>query len=143
MKTSPQGREAITQREGLRLKAYRDSRGIATIGVGHAFGPPVVRMGQVITRERADAILSGDLGRFEAAVTGAVKVALTQNQFDACVSLAFNIGERGFAGSTVVHRLNQKDYKGAADAFLMWERPPELKSRRESERLQFLKGPMV
>ena len=70
----------------------------------------------------------------------AVTVPVTVNQFDACVSLAFNIGATGFAGSTVVHKLNAGDIGGAADAFLMWMRPPELRQRRDGERTQFLKG---
>ena len=140
MKTSPQGRAAIMQREGCRLRAYRDSVGIWTIGVGHTgrATPPKVRPGMTITHVQADAFLEADLAPMEAAVNHAVKVPLTQSQFDACVSLAFNIGAGGFIGSTVVHKLNQHDFPAAADAFLMWERPPELASRRQSERKQFL-----
>ena len=93
-----------------------------------------------ITQAEADAILARDLAPFEFAVDRAVTVPVTVNQFDACVSLAFNIGATGFAGSTVVHKLNAGDIGGAADAFLMWMRPPELRQRREGERTQFLKS---
>jgi lysozyme len=86
----------------------------------------------------ADRIFAADLAPFEAAVSAAVPASLTQNQFDACVSLAFNIGARGFQGSTVVHRLAAGDRAGAADAFLMWNHPPELAGRRRAERAQFL-----
>ena len=87
---------------------------------------------------QVDAQLAKDLGRFEDAVNSAVKRPLTQNQFDACVSLAFNIGVQGFIGSSVVRQINLGNMQAAADDFLMWEKPPELRGRRESEREQFL-----
>lgn len=135
------GRAALMAREGCRLSAYRDSVGVPTIGVGHTgrAGPPPVALGMTISRSEAEAIFAADLAPFEAVVCGGVTAALTQNQFDALVSLAFNIGVRGFAGSTVVHKLEADDHTGAADAFLMWVHPPELASRRRAERAQFLR----
>ncbi len=137
---SPAGRAALMAREGCRLTAYRDSTGVPTIGVGHTgrAAPPPVAMGMTITRAEAEAILSADLAPIAAAVAAVVPAGLTQNQFDACVSLAFNIGARGFEGSTVVRRLAAGDSAGAADAFLMWSHPPELAGRRRAERAQFL-----
>ena len=143
MRTSAAGRKAIEQREGVRLNAYLDSVGVWTIGVGHAATSgvePIPRNGMKITVQQADDLLSIDLARYEEAINQSVKVPLTQNQFDACLSLCFNIGQRGFMHSTVVARLNRKDYRGAADAFLMWQHPPELRSRRDAERKQFLTG---
>jgi lysozyme len=143
MKTSAAGRKALTQREGIRLTAYLDSVGVWTIGVGHAATSgvePIPHKGMRITAQQADDLLSADLARYEAAVNTSVKVPLTQNQFDACVSLCFNIGQRGFMHSTVVARLNRRDYRGAADAFLMWQHPAVLRSRRDAERKQFLTG---
>jgi len=67
-----------------------------------------------------------------------VKYPISQHAFDACVSLAFNIGTNGFMGSTVVHKINEGDMAGAADAFLMWDRPPDLIRRRQAERAQFM-----
>lgn len=142
LKTSPAGRAAIIQREGLRLKAYQDTVGVWTIGCGHTgrASPPPVHGGMTITNAQADAFLASDLAPIEAAVSQAIKRPITQNEFDACVSLAFNIGASGFIGSTVVHKINAfGDMQAAADAFLLWEKPPELKSRREGERAQFLK----
>ncbi len=138
---STAGRSALMAREGCRLTAYRDSVGVPTIGVGHTgrAGPPPVSLGMTITRPEAEAIFAADLAPFEAAVGRAVSATLTRNQFDALVSLAFNIGIRGFAGSTVVHKLETGDFTGAADAFLMWGHPPELASRRRAERAQFLR----
>lgn len=140
MQTSPAGRAAIMQREGLRLVAYKDSVGVWTIGVGHTgrASPPLVTAGMRITKAQADAFLAADLAPMEAAVNGSIKVPMTQNMFDACMSLAFNIGAHGFIGSTVVHKLNAGDKKGAADAFLMWSKPVVLKQRRAGERKQFL-----
>lgn len=142
MRTSPAGRASIMQREGVRLKAYRDSVNVLTIGVGHTgrASPPSVTAGMSITALQADQFLASDLAPMENAVNGAVRAPLTQSQFDACVSLAFNIGAGGFASSTVVRKLNKGDYAGAADAFLLWEKPAVLKSRREAERRQFLSG---
>ena len=146
MKISTLGVQAIAQREGRRLQAYRDTRGILTIGVGHtsAAGPPGVAAGMVITAAECDDILSRDLAKFEDAVNTALRTPIgqnkvSQNAFDACVSLAFNIGAPGFTGSTVVRDINDDDMQGAADAFLMWEQPPELRGRREGERAQFLR----
>ncbi len=154
MKMSPAGLLALRQREGCRLTAYHDTVGVLTIGVGHtghASAPPVTE-GMTISQAAADAMLATDLAPFEAAVNDAVKTSIGQNAYNACVSLAFNIGAHGFTGSTVVHKINEGDMAGAADAFLMWEKPAELKARREEERKQFLtpdavpvvaKAPMV
>lgn len=145
MKTSAKGRALITQREGLRLVAYQDTARPPrwTIGVGHtsAAGPPTVTKGLTITKQQADDILTRDLATFEAAVLGAVKVPLGPHEFDALVSLAFNIGANAFKQSTVVRKLNAKDRAGAADAFLMWKNAggkPILLKRRQEERKQFL-----
>lgn len=143
MQMSAKGRNLLKQREGVRLKAYPDSVGVWTIGVGHtsAAGLPKVYKGLTITAELADGILTIDLKKFEKAVIDAVKVNLTQNEFDALVSLCFNIGTGAFKGSTVVRKLNSGDKKGAADAFLLWKNAggkPILLKRRQAERLQFL-----
>jgi lysozyme len=141
MKTSAMGREAISIREGRVLQAYRDTRGILTIGVGHtsAAGPPTVTDGMVISLTECDQILSRDLSQFEDAVNGVIRIAISQNAFDACVSLAFNVGAPGFVGSSVARDINAGDMQAAADAFLLWDHPPELLGRRKGERAQFLR----
>lgn len=141
MITSPTGRQAIMLREGVVLHAYRDTRGILTIGVGHttAAGPPMVLDGMTITMAQCDAILAADLAGVETAVNSAVRMPISQNAFDACVSLAFNIGAPGFIGSSVVRQINAGNIQGAADDFLMWDRPPEILGRRRGERAQFLR----
>jgi lysozyme len=145
MKTSAVGRAAITQREGNVLTAYQDSVGVWTIGVGHtaAAGDPAPRPGMTITVAQSDEILSRDLAVFEDAVNKAVHVILSQPEFDALVSLAFNIGSGAFAKSTLVKKLNAGDRKGAADQFLVWNKAggkvlKGLATRRAAERKQFL-----
>jgi lysozyme len=145
MKTTDQGRKKIQQREGVKLEAYRDSVGVLTIGVGHTSmaGPPTVKPGMKITAAEADEILSRDLGQFEVAVNKLVHVPLAPNEFDALVSLAFNIGVGNFGGSTLLRRLNAGDKAGAANAFLSWVKAggktlKGLVNRRQDERKQFL-----
>lgn len=146
MKTSAKGRALIEQREGIRLHAYPDPATGAepyTIGVGHtsAAGPPHVTPGMTITAAQADDILSNDLLAFEAQISPAIHISLADHEFDACMSLAFNIGARAFLGSTVRHKLNAGDKAGAADSFLMWGNAggkPILLPRRKAERAQFL-----
>ncbi|MBK3745859.1 lysozyme [Paraburkholderia aspalathi] len=149
MKTTEYGRKLIEQREGVRLTAYQDSVGIWTIGAGHtsAAGAPKVTKGMAITAAEAAAILSRDLAIFESAVSSAVKVTLNQNEFDALVSLAFNIGAGAFKSSTLLKKLNAGDRAGAADQFLVWNKVTvdgkkvELKglnTRRQAERKQFM-----
>lgn len=145
MKTSAAGRKAITEREGLRLKAYRDSANILTIGVGHtsAAGPPTVMPGMTITAALADQILTRDLSIFEKAVNASVTVPLNQNEFDALVSFAFNIGAGAFQKSTLLKELNKGNRYGAANELLRWDKAggkklKGLTNRRMAERDQFL-----
>jgi lysozyme len=74
------------------------------------------------TAAQADAALVRDLRRFEQAVHGAVKLPLTQGQFDAMVSLAFNIGADAFARSTLVKKFNAGDVEGAGRQFIVWNK---------------------
>lgn len=145
MKTSDKGIKMIRTFEGCVLKTYRCAANVLTIGVGHT-GPDVVE-GLVWTQAQADAALAKDLERFEAAVNVAVKVPLTQMQFDACVSLAFNIGVLGFASSTLVKKLNAHDTVGAARQFTVWNRAggqynASLNARRTAELCCFLGFPV-
>lgn len=90
MKTSKKGIELIKQFEGCRLTAYRCPSGKLTIGYGHTAG---VQEGQTITQGKADAYLAEDLGKYEKLVEKYdKKYAWSQNQFDALVSFAYNIG---------------------------------------------------
>lgn len=136
MKTSEGGVKAIMLREGERLKAYPDVKGIWTIGVGHT--GPEVKPGLVWTEERVMAALANDLEWSEAAINKYVTVPLTQNQFDALVSFVFNIGVTAFKKSTLLKDLNKGNYEEAAKDFDMWHIPPSIIGRRDSEKQQFL-----
>lgn len=90
MKTSDLGIQLICRFEGLKTDAYKDAVGIPTIGYGHTKG---VRMGMKITKEQAIEFLKEDLVKAENAVNKYnAKYNFSQNQFDALVSFAFNVG---------------------------------------------------
>ena len=133
--------EYIIEEEGKRNKAYKDTKGLWTIGVGHLIKPNEQHLiHATLTDEEVEELLRSDLKWCSEAVESAVRVPLTQAQFDALYSLCFNIGGPAFKNSTVVRRLNAGDYHGAADAILMWNKPPELVKRRKRERELFLSG---
>jgi len=137
--TSEAGIARLAEREGFRLVAYPDTRGLWTIGVGHLSNDYFpVRPGLMISKEKALELLAHDLGEVERTINACVHVDISQDQFDALASLGFNIGCRGLAHSSVIYRLNFGDYEGAARAFMMWVHPPELKPRRTGEMNQFL-----
>ena len=139
MQLSNAGLQKIIQREGVILTAYQDSVGVWTIGTGHtsAAGPPKVKKGMTITKAQNDAILTADLQPIIKQLNAAIKVPVTQNQFDAYVSIVYNVGP-AFLKSNSMKLLNQKDYKGAATAIMQWSKPPEIIGRRKTEQTQFL-----
>lgn len=138
--------DAIKKHEALRLTAYLPTKDdVWTIGYGHT---KTARRGMVITEAQAEELLRQDLAWVEDVIDRFVKVPLTQNQHDALGSLIFNIGGGAFSKSTVLRRLNAGDYKGAADAFLMWDKQRDrttgkmntlrgLTRRRQEERAMF------
>lgn len=146
MHVSPSGVDLICNFEGLRLKAYDDGVGVWTIGYGTTKYPNGIRVkkGDTCTLEQAKAYMQNDLKAFEQTVNSAIKVPLNQNQFDALVSLAYNIGATAFKKSTLVKRLNEGNYKAAANQFNVWvnaggKRMQGLVNRRAAERTLFLK----
>jgi lysozyme len=134
---------ALVQKwEGLVLVAERDIAGVWTIGYGHTVG---VAKGQTITWREALQLLEIDL----ASVAGFVDARglATDNQFAAMVSLAFNIGNSGFLGSTVLRQHKAHNFASAADAFLLWDKAhvdgrlvevQGLLNRRHDERALYL-----
>jgi lysozyme len=129
----------ITKEEGARNKAYKDSKGLWTIGVGHLIKASEQHLiSTTLTDQEIEELLRSDLKWCSEAVESSVKVPLQQNQFDALYSLCFNIGETAFKKSTVVRKINENDLKGAADAILMWNKPAILENRRKRERALFL-----
>lgn len=119
MKISPEGLQFIKDAEGCRLKAYQDSVGVLTIGVGHTRG---VTEGMTINQEQADALLEDDLEDCYKAIRDYVEVDLTQGQFDALCSFIFNLGVGAFRASTLLRLLNDGDYVGAKAQFRRWDK---------------------
>ncbi|MGN5765684.1 lysozyme [Acinetobacter calcoaceticus] len=146
MTTSQTGINLITSFEDLKLSAYLCPAGVWTIGFGTTVYPNGNRVKQVdkCTEAQAKAYFAHDLNRFERTVNGSVAVPLSQNQFDALVSLTYNIGETAFKNSTLLEMLNAGNYRGAADQFLVWNKSKGqvlngLVRRRKTERELFLK----
>lgn len=118
-KIGPAGLKLVKQFEGCELSAYRCPAGIWTIGYGST--GPHVKPGMAITQQRADALLQEDLARFETAVANAAPGA-SQNQFDAMVAFAFNVGITAFTKSTLLRRHTASDFAGARAEFARWNK---------------------
>ena len=138
MKISQDGINLIKSFEGLRLEPYHCSAGVLTIGYGST--GPHVKAGMSITESQAATLLAKDLQRFEAGVNELVKVPLTQGQFDALVSFAFNLGCGSLENSTLLRRLNGGEDKAAVfcEELPKWVKGgggvlPGLVRRREAE----------
>ncbi|WP_374951120.1 lysozyme [Mucilaginibacter sp.] len=154
MKLTESGLTFIKNFEGLRLKAYQDIAGIWTIGYGstrHSDGQPIKSGDRLISIKEADRLLDATLNWYVDAVNQQVKVPLNQNQFNALVSFAYNVGTGALQKSTLLHKLNQSDYQGAADQLLAWNKVTDprseqkvvsktLSNRRLQERSLFLKS---
>ena len=122
MKVSQAGIDLIKQFEGCKLTAYRDTGNVLTIGWGHTSeaGPPAVKEGMKITQEEANSIFAADVGKFSEGVAGLIKVAVTQKQFDALVSFAYNVGIPQFSTSTLLKKLNSGDYEAVPPQLMRW-----------------------
>lgn len=134
----------IAVHEGYREAAYRPVPGdVPTIGFGTTAG---VQMGDRIEPVQALVRKLADVQQFEGALKRCVRVPLHQHEYDAFLSLAYNIGSGAFCGSTLVRLLNQGDYRGACDQILRWDRfqgqPLRgLTLRRQAEHRQCLGTP--
>lgn len=143
------GLDLIKRFEQLRLRAYMPTaKDRPTIGWGHTKG---VKMGDTCTPVQADEWLAEDVAQFERDVESLVKVPLTDNQFSALVSFAFNVGSdidddtiaEGLGDSTLLRKLNAGDYAGAAAEFRKWNKQAGavlngLTRRRKDEETLFL-----
>lgn len=121
MKTSQNGVDFVCSWESFAARVYPDSKGVSTIGFGHAMFHGVT-VTSPITLEQGKALLAQDLGFAEHAVSTLVNAALSQNQFDALVSFTFNCGVGNFQSSTLLKLLNANDTDGAAGQFQKWDR---------------------
>lgn len=159
MKTSAKGIALIHSFEDLRLRAYPDPKTGGepwSIGWGNTqyMDGRKVKKGDVITKAQADDDFAFDLLDFERQVTAAVKVPMTQGQFDAMVSIVYNVGAgdkyksgiirlKDGSPSTLLRKLNAGDYRGAADQFDVWISKGSavekgLRRRRAAEKALFL-----
>lgn len=139
MNLSEQGLALIKKFEGLRLKAYLCPAKVWTIGYGSTYG---VREGMEIEEEHAEDMLWRDVHVAEVCVNGAVKVPLSQGEFDALVSFCHNLGCGKFRGSTLLRLLNDGRYDEAGAQFLRWTRGGGMElaglvARREAEKERF------
>lgn len=120
MNLSANGAAFIKGNEGLTLTAVPDAMG-HEIGYGHSIQPADnIAPGQTISQAQADALFAADSAQVVNCINGAVKVPLTQNQFDALADFVYNVGCTAFQRSTLLSKLNQCDYAGAQAQFSQW-----------------------
>lgn len=144
MTISPSGVVRIKGYEGCRLTIYKDEAGLDTIGVGHLVLPGE-DFSAGITTDRALELLTDDLSDADTIVNDAIKVVITQDQYDSLVSLCFNIGARAFRRSSVLAAVNsQLDRATIRERLCRWNRvtvagvkqvSPRLDKRRRDEAL--------
>lgn len=127
----------LIQEEGIVLKPYLDSVGIPTIGIGCTYyenGTRVKMTDPPITRARAIQLFKNVLKTYETAVWSVTRDDINQNQFNALVSICYNIGVVGFKGSTLLKRVNNNPKDASiTEAFKMWRKPAVLLNRRIRE----------
>ena len=134
LKMSDHGRKLLAQWEGFETQVYRDVKGLETIGVGHLLtagekssrrldiNGELIDYSTGISEQQVYDLLGQDLQRFEAAVNDHVKVDLDQNQFDALVSFSFNVGVAAFKSSTLLQRLNDRDFDDVPNQLNRWNK---------------------
>ena len=148
MQVSDAGIALIKSFEGFRANAYPDPKSGGdpwTVGYGTTKFPSgrPVKKGDYVTPAQAEMYLREDVKKFASSVDALVTVPLKQCQYDALVSFVYNLGATNFRKSTLLKKLNAKDYKGAAEEFLRWVSPGSsveagLRRRRTAERAMFL-----
>ena len=150
MNLSDKGKRLLMEWEGFKTEVYLDSAGLKTVGVGHllihdelSLSEVVLDDGQVVkfenglTEDQVLLLLARDVRKFEQVIQD-VKVELKQNEFDALVIFAFNIGIHAFIRSTLLEKLNTGDYKSVPSELRRWNRAggqvvKGLSNRREKE----------
>lgn len=136
--------DLIRQFEGCRLHAYRCPAGVWTIGYGETAG---IKEGDTWTQQRAESMLRLRVGQFMLAILKRCPELHNEpaSRLAACVSLAYNIGIGAFSASSVCRKTRRRDYTGAAESFMLWNkaggRPLRgLTRRRATERLAYLQN---
>lgn len=141
MRTSDNGLNLIKEFEGCKLKAYKCPAGVWTIGYGWTQG---VKEGDVWNQQMAERMLVEGVNPFERAVLQAIgDKPTTQNQFDAMVSLCYNVGPANFQKSSVVRYHRDGNFSKAAESFLLWNKAAGrelagLTRRRQAEKRRYL-----
>ena len=134
---SKNGLKFLMDNEGVILKPYLDTKGIPTIGVGNTYyedGTKVKMTDTAITMARAMELFKYVLKNYELTVYSNTRDDINQNQFDSLTSLCYNIGETNFKNSTLVKRINARaSDQIIKNAFMMWNKPPEIIGRRKRE----------
>ncbi len=142
MNISDKGINLIKQFEGCVLHVYDDGAGYPTIGIGHLITDQD-NFDKTITMEQAIELFKVDIQRYEQAVNDIIHVGTPQCEFDAMVSLCYNIGIRAFKNSSVCKAYQLGKTMTAANDFLLWNKAggrvmKGLENRREAERNMFL-----
>lgn len=144
MDVSLRGLVEIASHEGIVPYPYFDSVGVATWGIGHAEvsgrppNPRHMEWGKASSLKDVFRVFKEDMAAFSRDVNRAVKVSLKQHAFDALVSFHYNTG--GIFRASVTKYVNRGDMRRAADAFMLWRRPPEIIGRRRKEMSLFRNG---
>lgn len=140
MRLSDQGIIFLIKEEGMLLKPYRDQSGYPTIGIGNRFyinGDQVKMTDPPITRAQALELFQKTLQIYETNLNKVLKQKLNQNQFDACISLSYNIGIKGFNESTALKRINKNpEDPGIYEAYLRWIRAKQHKTLLRPRRIR-------
>ena len=137
-KMSQKGKIFLAGLEGVCLTKYLDSVGVWTIGVG-ATRSEISDIAswpkdKAITIDEAFELLNKSLAKYEKAITDTLEVDIEQHQFDALVSIAYNIGTGGLRGSTFMKRINaRRPIAEIQAAIMMWNKPKEITGRRRKE----------
>lgn len=142
MRISERGIDLITSFEGYRGLPYQDVAGVWTIGYGHTEG--VGPRSGALTLHGARHLLAKDLRIFERGVEEMVRVPLRQGQFDALVSFAYNVGLGALRSSTLLQRVNRRQWWRAWREFRRWDKAggrtqPGLTRRRKAEARMFIR----
>jgi len=114
--------DLVKKSEGIRLSAYPDPVGAWTIGYGHTGSVDGTKVGKgmKITKDKARALLVGDMRKAKSAILDLVDVELNDNQISALISFVFNVGVGAFEISTLLKKLKKWDHFGAAGEFDRW-----------------------
>ena len=143
MRLNDNGYDELHKREGLRLKPYLCTQGVPTIAMGNTFyldGKKVTMKDKPLTIREAYKLGRVTSDNFAKQVNALLTKEVTQNQFNALVSLAYNIGINAFRKSTVLRRVNvNPNDPTIKNAFMMWTKNKELIGRRKSEVEQYFR----